>query len=104
MPSAIEYGMPLDEFWHGDMRLLGAYEKAYYRRTSYAAWENGKYVWEAITKAIYNGFGRGKTDKPETYSQWVDPIKKEKPVITKDNLEEEFRKQQVELNAWLFHR
>ena len=97
--------MPLDDFWHGDMRLLGAYEKAYYRRVSFNAWENGKYVWEAITKAIYNGFDRGKTDKAEIYSQWVDPIKKaQKTIITKDNLEEEFRKEQAELNAWLFHR
>lgn len=106
VPLAIQYGMPLDEFWHGDMRLFEAYQKAYYRDKSYSAWCNGVYVFEGISKAIYNGFGRTKkSDKAEEYSTWKDPMEKyDKPRITKENVEIEYRKQQAAQMGWLFHR
>ena len=67
---------------------------------------NGQHVFEGVSKAIYNGFGRKKSsDKSEQYDNWKDPIKKfEKPKITKENAETEFRKQQAAQMAWLFHR
>lgn len=106
VPLAIQYGMPLDEFWHGDMRLFEAYQKAYYRDKSFMAWYNGKHVFEAISKAIYNGFGRTKkSDKAEEYLAWKDPMEEyEKPRITKENVEIEYRKQQAAQMGWLFHR
>jgi hypothetical protein len=97
--------MPLDEFWHGDLRLLDAYQKAYIRDKSYTAWLNGVYVFEANSKAIANGNRTKKSDKVEQYEDWKDPIKKlKKPIVTTENLEEEFRKQQAEQNAWLFNK
>ncbi len=98
--------MPLNEFWHGDMRLFEAYQKAYYRDKSFSAWYNGQYVFEGLNKAIYNGFGRQrKSDKAEEYLPWKDPMERfDKPVISKENVEEEFRKQQAQQNAWLFNR
>ena len=88
------------------MRLLDCYQKAYYRDKSFSAWCNGQYVFEGVSKAIYNGFGRTrKSEKAEEYSQWKDPMERfDAPKITKENVEEEFRKQQAEQNAWLFHR
>lgn len=97
--------MPLDEFWHGDMRLLEVYQKAYERDKSYTAWINGLYVFEAQSKVSYNANRARKSDPLETYSDWEDPMEKfKKPKITVENVEEEFRKQQVEQNAWLFNR
>ena len=94
------YGMSADEFWFGEIELLKAYKKAYIRNTSYTAWWQGNYMFEAISKAIYNGFGRTKkTDEPKQYDIWKDPIQQLE--LSKENSEEKFRRQQYEQNAWL---
>lgn len=94
--------MPLDEFWHGDMRLLDCYQKAYYRDKSYTAWQNGAYVFEAHSKVIYNGFGRSKGAKAEQYAEWKDPIPdKPKPQADIDSVELEYRRLQAEQQDWL---
>ena len=93
--------MPLDEFWHGDMRLLDCYQKAYYRDKSYTAWLNGAYVFEAQSKVIYNGFGRSKGQKAQQYNDWVDPVpQKEKPQMNIDDVELEYRRLQAEQQNW----
>ena len=82
--------------------MLEVYEKAYRRHVSYTAWLNGSYSFEAHSKAIKNG-NRGKaSDKVYQYNEWKDPVENlfEKK-ITKDNIEEEFRKQQIRQQAWL---
>jgi hypothetical protein len=88
------------------MRLFDAYQKAYYRDKSFTAWNNGQYVFEGLNKAIYNGFGRQrKSDKAEEYSNWKDPMGAvEKPRMTKEEAEEEYRRQQAEQIGWLFNR
>lgn len=97
--------MPLEEFWHGDIRLLKAYQTAYYRKTSYEAWSYGDRFNEVLCKALYNSFGRQKkSDKAEEYSSWVDPIEKLKKRTYNGDIEETFRKQQAEQNAWLFSK
>lgn len=102
LPLAIQYGMPLDEFWHGDLRLLEAYQKAYIRDKSYTAWVNGSRVFEANSKAVANGNRTKQSDPVEQYSEWKDPIPNaQKPKITKENLENEFRREQANQNAWL---
>lgn len=101
MPLAVQYGMPLKEFWHGDMRLLSVYQKAYLRNTSYVAWVNGQYNTIAHSIALSNGFA-SKGQKPKEFPQWQDPAEKiSKPKITKDNIEEEFRKEQARQAGWL---
>lgn len=92
------------QFWHGDMRLLEVYQKAYYRDRSYNAWLQGQYNQVAYTVVMSNAFAK-KGSKQAEYPQWKDPFEKfNKPKITKDNLEEEFRKQQSMQQAWLFNR
>lgn len=104
MPLAIQYGMPLNEFWHGDMRLLSAYQKSYIRGTHYSAWVQGQYNEAAYGVIMSNAFSK-KGQKQAEYPKWKDPLEKiQKPRIKKENLEEEFRKQQVKQNAWLFHK
>jgi hypothetical protein len=96
--------MTYDEFWHKDMRLLEVCQKSYYRNISYVAWLHGQYDNVAYSIALSNAFSK-KGVKPLEYPEWKDPMEKfEKPKITKANLENEFRKQQVEQQAWLFNR
>ncbi len=96
--------MPINEFWYGDMRLLEVYQMAYMRNVSYIAWAQGQYNQVAYGVVMSNAFAK-KGQKPAEYPQWKDPFEKfTKPKITTENLEEEFRKQQAEQNAWLFNR
>lgn len=94
--------MPLDEFWHGDMRLLEAYQKAYIRDKSYTAWLNGARIFEANSKVSANANRTKKSDKVEQYDEWKDPITtKSKSIATKENAEIEFRNLQADQNSWL---
>ena len=94
--------MPLDEFWHGDMRLLDAYQKAYLRNKSYTAWINGVYIFEASSKAVANGNRSKQSDPIQNYDEWKDPIKSTtKITITKEEAEEEYRTEQAQQNSWL---
>lgn len=93
------------QFWYGDIRLLEVYQKAYMRNVSYTAWLHGAYNFEANSKAVANGNRAKPSDPVLQYSEWKDPVQvKQKPKVTKDNLEQEFRKQQAEQQAWLFNR
>ncbi len=93
--------MPLDEFWHGDLRLLEAYQKAYMRDKSYTAWLNGARIFEANSKVSANANRTKKSDKVEQYDDWKDPFENKKKVITNENIESEFRKEQFNQNSWL---
>lgn len=96
--------MPLDEFWHGDVRLLEAYQKAYMRNVSYTAWFNGMYNRIAVEIGAKNALITKKSEHIDTWIDFVDPvIKTIDDGITKENLEEHYRVQQAEQNAWLFH-
>ena len=104
LPLAIQYGMSESQFWYGDTRLLEVYQKAYYRNMSYGAWLQGQYNQVAYGVVMSNAFAK-KGSKQAEYPQWKDPFEKfNKPKITKDNLEYEFRKQQSMQQAWLFNR
>ena len=97
--------MPLNEFWYGDMRLFDCYQKAYLADKSYSAWYNGAYVFEAVSKAIHNGFGRKKGEKGQDYDQWKNPLAKlHKRKLSKEELEIEFRESQYQQNCWLFRK
>lgn len=96
--------MPIHEFWHGDLRLLRVYEKAYVRNISLNAWYQGRYNHIAYAVNMQNMWKKKGTKEAE-YPNYVDPTEKhEKPKITKDNLEDEFRKQQLMQQDWLFNR
>lgn len=94
--------MPLDLFWHGDIRLLDAYRKAYLRDKSYTAWLNGAYNFEGQSKASANANRTKKSDPVLQYADWKDPIEqRSKATITKENREKEFRNLQAQQNLWL---
>lgn len=94
--------MPLDEFWHGDLRLFEAYQKAYIRDKSYTAWINGVYIFEANSKVSANANRAKRTDPVLQYESWKDPVEtKRKTTTTKEDVEYEFRSAQANQNAWL---
>lgn len=95
--------MPLQEFWHEDVRLLKAYQKAYYRDVQYRAWWNGQYSFSGVGGAIHNSFNEKAKSNPYKYPEYEDFTEKlfEKPKVTKENLEKEFRQEMVRQQAWL---
>ena len=104
MPLAVQYGMSLNDFWHGDMRLLEVYQKAYLRNKTYTAWMNGQYDYAAFAVVMSNAFAK-KGQSKEEYPKYDDPIEKyKKPKSRNFDSEYEFRKQQAEQQAWLFNR
>lgn len=90
--------MSVEEFWHGDIRLMKAYKVAYERNSHYTSWLNGARVFEAVSKAIFNGFGRKQGQSPEQFGDFKDPCetKQEKPIITESNIDEIHLQQQLE--------
>jgi hypothetical protein len=90
--------MPTSEFWYGDTRLLGVYQKAFIRNQSYNAWLQGQYNATAFGIVLANSFAK-KGAKLAEYPEWKDPIPK--PPTTKKQQEQKFRKSQVEQNLWL---
>lgn len=97
MPSAIQYGMPLDEFWYGDMRLLEAYQKAYYRNVCFNAWKIGDYMREAVYIGAHNALATKKSEMITKWVEFTDPMEKLfKPKISKEDMEVEFRKRQAQ--------
>jgi hypothetical protein len=96
--------MTYAEFWYADIRLFEVYRNAYLRDVSYRAWQNGNYFFDAISKAIYNGFGRKSGENAKQYVSWKDPVEKLAPKLSKEESELQFRQQEAALNDWLFGR
>lgn len=90
LPEAIRYGMSQKDFWHGDMRLLSAAQKAYFRDRSYSAWVNGQYSFVAYQYAIHNAMRANAREKYFEYPEWTDPFER-KQVVTKETMEQRFR-------------
>lgn len=90
------------QFWHGDMRLLEVYRKAYHRNISYTAWYHGLYGRIAVEMGAKNALAMKKSEKIEKWCDWKDPLEKVHKPKTKEQQEIEFRKQQMQQNAWLF--
>ena len=62
---AITYGMSTTEFWEQEPDLLWAYHKSFLERmkveqstNNFNAWLQGMYIFDGVSKAIYNSFGR----------------------------------------------
>lgn len=94
--------MTTAQFWYGDPRLFEAYRKAYARDVSFRSWQNGNYFFDAISKAIYNGFGRKKGEKAQQYVGWKDPIATPTKELTEEEKEARFREEQAAQSDWLF--
>ena len=71
LPSAIEYGMSVKDFWEGNPELFWAYRFSYINKikreseiTNYNAWLQGLYFFEGISIALSNSFGKGNLKYP----------------------------------------
>ena len=96
--------MPEFEFWHGDMRLLEVYRKAYERDKSFTAWLNGYYTNIAYGVVMSNAFAK-KGAKQVEYPQWKDTMDKWKTEkVDKEETEKLFRNQLIEQQNWFFNK
>lgn len=96
----LQYGMSVDEFWHGDKRLFEVYQKAYYSRLYETAWLNGLYVNIAVQNTAGNLLAK-KGAKPLEYPQEpYNPFVKKK-AVTSENLESEYRDLQKNQNDFI---
>lgn len=69
MPRAIQYGMSLYDFWHGDIDLIFAYEKAYYNHLYQSAYIHGAYNSSAFYIAYGNVWSK---DKKVEYAKEIE--------------------------------
>ena len=86
-------GMSPDEFWTGDPYLCQSYSLAFSLRMETEdriAWRHGMYVYDAVSKAIFNCFA-GKEHEREQYLQ--------KPLLTLQNENNKAREEEESLEA-----
>ena len=88
--------MSTNEFWNEEPKLLWAYRKVYADKikiqnemNNYNAWLNGLYVFDAMSKCLFNSFGRKETQSPEHYVP--KPYNFNAKPKTKEELEQEER-------------
>lgn len=104
--------MTVKEFWEEDPNLLWAYRKSYIEKmklekekTNFSAWLQGMYVYEAVSKALYNGFrksGQASLDysnSPYEFNEVKSVDEKRKEEIIKS--EEQIRKRNREISELL---
>lgn len=87
--------MSTREFWNEEPELLWAYRKSYIDQLNvskdienYKAWLNGLYVFDAVSKCIYNSFGRKETQQALNY------IEKPYDFYSKTKTKEEVEKEE----------
>ena len=94
--------MTEDQFWYAEEKLLYVYQRAYIRDKTYSAWLFGMHNCEATRVAVQNSMRTKENDPILKYGDYKDPFEiSSKPKVTKENIEEEFRKQHAMQNAWL---
>lgn len=86
--------MSVREFWNEEPELLWAYRKSYMEKfkiqneiNNYNSWLNGLYFFDAISKSLYNSFGKKEHQQALNYMQ--EPIDFSKKPKTKEELEKE---------------
>ena len=88
MPSAIEYGMSITDFWEKDPELFWAYRFSYINKlkreselNNYNAWLQGLYFFDGLSIALANSFGKSNFKYP-TEPYGMELQKEEKPKMT----------------------
>jgi hypothetical protein len=91
--------MTAEQFWHGDVRLIGAYEKAYYRNLTFSAWVQGNYQMIAVEKGARNALASKKEHIDRTWVEYIDPV--EKAMKTRSKIDP--KKEQKNQEKWFFN-
>ena len=92
--------MPLNEFWHGDLRLLEAYRKAYIRVVCFRAWKQADYDRIAMEIGAKNAMATKKSEHIDRWIDFEDPIKKIEKANAKPN---DLSVEQHNQNMWFLH-
>lgn len=104
MPRAIQYGMSIQDFWHGEITLIEAYSKAYLNDISQRSYLVGQNVYNAINVSIANFFGKEKKQFNELYEMPDMICTLTERQYCKTKLEKEqalSEKYQIQNNAWI---
>lgn len=111
LPLALMFGMTVREFWKEDPDLLWAYRKSYMDKielernmANYKSWLSGLYVYDAVSKSIYNNFGRKNGAQTLSYIESPYDFNKTKEEIERENqlkMEEEIRKRNQKIKELL---
>lgn len=94
------YGMPYNEFWHGDPWLAASYRKAYVERRkaeNTRDWLQGAYFYNAITAAMANAF-RKKGAQPVNYLEEPFQIF---PLTAEEKAEKQAKEEKILMDAML---
>lgn len=94
--------MPLNEFWHGDLRLFEAYQKAYIRHISYTAWCQGNYNRIAVEIGAKNSMITKKSDHIDKWLEFDDPIEKIVKSKAKSSQKDDNETQHIQ-NMWFYN-
>ena len=95
--------MPLDLYWHGEMSLIVAYQKAYIRKTSLLAYQVANYMKVGFELAQGNVWG-GKGKKYLEMPPYKDPVITETVILSKQDLEEKHRNLMADNMAFLMRK
>ncbi len=92
------------EFWEEEPNLLWTYRNSYMEKLkaerdkiNHTAWLNGLYVYEAVSKSIYNNFKKETlpvqeyTNKPYDFDKTEEELRKEKQLEVEEKIKERNR-------------
>lgn len=109
LPLALTFGMSIKEFWEEEPELLWAYRKSYIDKLemqkefyNFNDWLQGLYIYDAVSKSIYNNFNNKDTIKsymsqPIDFSKTQDDYEKEKIL----EMEEKIKNRNKEIKRML---
>ena len=100
LPLAFQYGQPLDEFWHGDLRLLEARQKAYIRDVCFRAWKQADYNRMAVEIGAKNAMATKQSNRIQSWIDFTDPIKK---IIKENKKPQDYAVEQHNQNVWFYN-
>lgn len=86
--------MTEDQFWHGDIKLLEVYQKAYYRNIKYTKWIEGQYMMAALNASCIgnSSYFHSKSTPPNKYPEdYDDPFKEH---LKEEDIDKEEMKKQ----------
>ncbi len=91
--------MPIREFWNEEPDLLWAYRNSYVEKLeierdkdNYNAWLQGAYIFDAISKSLYNSFGRKDGKRALNYMEKPYDLKKSEKELEQERIFENERK------------
>lgn len=91
-PFYLYIGMTYEQYWNDDVCLTNYYRKAYEIKNEHMnqnKWLQGMYIYDAVSTALYNMFGRSKGRTPRSYAEKPYDFYKKEDTLKQEELEKE---------------